>query len=305
MLTQSDRALVTLGRLLRARHYRFTTITPNSHGLVLQRPSPASPTLRDIFGWNRSFPASSLEPDIFSALRDADALSADGDEWRSKVRFSTLDDNLYVHSGYPTHEQDAVFFGPDTYRFARAIKAKMRPFKHCVEVGAGSGAGALTFLPYFTKLTLGDINPRALRYATINAAINALDRDRIEVVQSDLYAQVQGDIDLIIANPPYLADPTERTYRHGGSYLGTDLSVRIVKEGIERLQKGGLLLLYTGAPWVGGVDILQQQLNPILATSGCRYQYEELDPDVFGEELVSPAYHQVERLAVVLVTLER
>lgn len=35
-------------------------------------------------------------------------------------------------------------------------------------------------------------------------------------------------------------------YRDGGGSRGIDLSVRIVKEGIKKLNKGGLLILYTG-----------------------------------------------------------
>src|SRR5207248_934976 len=42
--------------------------------------------------------------------------------WRSLVRFSSLGDMLLVHSGFPTEAPDAVFFGPDTYRFCRALQ---------------------------------------------------------------------------------------------------------------------------------------------------------------------------------------
>jgi hypothetical protein len=34
-------------------------------------------------------------------------------------------------------------------------------------------------------------------------------------------------------------------------------------------------------------------------------RYEELDPDVFGDELDRPAYAAVERIAAVLVTARR
>ena len=40
---------------------------------------------------------------------------------RSKVRFSSLGGSLYVHSAFPTSAAEAVFFGPDTYRFAALI----------------------------------------------------------------------------------------------------------------------------------------------------------------------------------------
>ena len=52
-------------------------------------------------------------------------LRADGDGWRSALRVSSLGDQLYFHSAYPTCEPNAVFFGPDTYRFLRALQAEL------------------------------------------------------------------------------------------------------------------------------------------------------------------------------------
>ena len=63
------------------------------------------------------------------------------------VRFSTLDEQIFIHSAYPTDDADAVFFGPDTYRFAREVRrtigALRRERLRILDMGAGSGAGAL------------------------------------------------------------------------------------------------------------------------------------------------------------------
>src|SRR5947209_4318790 len=88
---------------------------------------------------------------------------------------------------------------------------------------------------------------------------------------------------LLLANPPYLADDAGRTYRDGGGALGTGLSVRIVREALDRLRPGGRLLLYTATPVIEGEHVLWPQLEPLLC--GLRHDYLELDPDVFGEEL--------------------
>jgi hypothetical protein len=37
----------------------------------------------------------------------------------------------------------------------------------------------------------------------------------------------------------------------------------------------------------------------MLAQTGRLYQYKEIDPDVFGEELEGAYYREVERIAVV------
>jgi methylase of polypeptide subunit release factors len=122
-------------------------------------------------------------------------------------------------------------------------------------------------------------------------------------VKSDVLRGVPGSFDLVIANPPYLNDPTERAYRHGGGSHGLDLSLRIVREAVERLDAGGTLLLYTGVAIVDGVDPLWAALEKDLQHCRARYRYDELDPDVFGSELQEPAYADVERIAAVLLQI--
>ncbi|HEY2733807.1 MAG TPA: hypothetical protein VGI70_07465, partial [Polyangiales bacterium] len=119
------RALFHLGRELRARDYQFITITPQTHQFVLDRSErfgrPAQ-DLRDVFGWNRPFERSIVAPALFELLQAAEAIERIGDQFRSRVRFSSLQGQLFVHSSFPTIEADAVFFGPDTYRFCRLLE---------------------------------------------------------------------------------------------------------------------------------------------------------------------------------------
>jgi hypothetical protein len=59
------------------------------------------------------------------------------------------------------------------------------------------------------------------------------------------------------------------------------------------------MLLYTGAAIVDGRDGLRDSLVEALPRFGCTLRYEEIDPDVFGEELEEPAYRDVERIAAI------
>jgi methylase of polypeptide subunit release factors len=133
----------------------------------------------------------------------------------------------------------------------------------------------------------------------VNVALAGLDPASIEIVKSDVLSGVEGAVDLVLANPPYLADPEARAYRDGGDDLGAALSVRIAGESLARLTPGGRLVLYTGTAIVGGRDTFLGGVRPLLEAAGAAYAYEELDPDVFGEELDRPAYAAVERIAVV------
>lgn len=301
-----DAARLEIGRWLQAQGYRYTTVTPETHRRVNARPMlQQAQDLRDVFGWNRPFAESLLPREIVELLRRAGALSHHGERLRSRLRYSTLDGLLFAHSGYPTLETDAVFFGPDTYRFAALIRRALatpgpRPPGRIVDVGCGSGAGgiiAASLLPDEVRLTLSDINPRALRHAATNAALAGV--ANAECVESDVLRSIEGPVDLVLANPPYLADPAGRQYRDGGDRHGCELSLRIVAESLARLVPGGRLVLYTGAPQVGGEDLFWRAAQPLLRQARARFEYTELDPDVFGEELDNPEYHAVERIAAV------
>ncbi len=311
-------ALVALGHWLRQRGYSFTTVTPTTHARVLARcPGALAHDVRGAFGWNLTFDATALQlpPSLVQALEGSGLLErAQGAGlWRSTVRFGTLGDLLLAHSSYPTLTADAVFFGPDTYRFAALIedvlaRTPLAPGARALDMGCGGGAGALVVaraagVP-LSDLLLADISARALAFAQANATLAGTAQARC--VQSDLFAQVDGQFDLVVSNPPYLNDSAGRTYRHGGGALGGALSERIAREALARLRPGGRLVLYTGSAIVDGHDALGEALHGVVAAhGGWPAQYRELDPDVFGEELQESAYAQAERIAAVALVVQR
>lgn len=316
--TESDlilgESLLALARWLEREGYRFTTVTPATHARVNARPgAQVARTLHDVFGWSRAFPAALLPDEALEWLRAGGLLrQADAGLLRSAVRFSSIDDTLFAHSAYPTTDEDAVFFGPDTYRFVQLVQQVLRDeplpaggriLEMCCGGGPGGIMAARANAGRQPRLALADINPRALQFAAANAAQAGL--DGVELAQGDLYAAVQGPFDLVVANPPYLVDRGQRTYRHGGGRWGEALSARIVREGVRTLAPGGRLVLYTGVAIVDGADPLLQDLQGFLDQRGWPWHYRELDPDVFGEELDEPAYADAQRIAAVALVVQR
>src|SRR5690606_932691 len=254
-----DDALVELGFALKTRGYRFTTVTPLTHARVnARRGNEWAASLEDVLGWSRPFRPEVIAPDILALMQKANMLVPHEEGWRSLLRASTLHDVLFFHSAYPTSDAHAVFFGPDTYRFVDAIKHGLEqaalPVQRAVDIGCGAGPGAVSIAhrhPAAEVLAI-DINDLALRLAAVNAVLAG--SDRVSPMHSNLLSQVEGSFDFIVANPPYLVDPAERAYRHGGGALGTGLSLQIIDAAIERLRPGGMLLLYTGVPIIDGQD---------------------------------------------------
>jgi methylase of polypeptide subunit release factors len=297
-------ALSRLLGYLQRRDYRHITVTPLTHTQVLvNRAGMSASTLRDLFGWNLPFDKQAFPAELIALLDESKLLEPADRQWRSKIRVSSIDDALFLHSGYPTVQEDAVFFGPDTYRFVRFTRqalaaTPMRRGARILDIGCGSGAGGLMLARQCedADLVLNDINPLALCYSAINAGGLGIDA---VLAEGNSLAAVPGEFDLIIANPPYLVDKEARTYRHGGDDLGRSLGLRMATEAAGRLAPGGRLLFYTGVAIVDGMDPLLAELVPALSNAGLDWRYEEIDPDVFGEELLQPAYKEVDRIAAV------
>lgn len=309
-LSEPDLALLQLGRRLQADGYRFVTPTPLTHERVNQRPgNERSKTLRDVFGWSRPFAPGLISADEQRQLQDAQVLEARDGLLYSRVRWSSLDGLLFAHSQFPTQANDAVFFGPDSYRFAQLIHTHLQQnftaVQRAVDIGCGAGVGAIVIARARreAQVLAVDINPQALRLCAVNAALAEV--ANVEVSRSDVLQDVVGDFDLIVANPPYMADPSERTYRHGGGTLGAGLSLRIVEQALPRLTPGGSLVLYTGVAMVDGRDPFLEALGQWRDSADFGWTYKELDPDVFGEELLTPGYQDVERIAVVALVVTR
>jgi methylase of polypeptide subunit release factors len=302
---------------LKAVGYRFVAPTPLTHARVIAR-RPLAQDVRDILGWSLPFRPDVADQHLLALLDAAGALeSAAGGAFKSKFRVASSDGDLFLHSAFPTTQHDAVFFGPDSYRFAAFVRAELPglgPRRRAVDIGAGSGVGAVAAArslglgdgvePPPRTIVLTDINPAALELAQANLAAAAPLAAEIEYLVSDGLDDVAFTPDLIIANPPYIADPAHRAYRDGGGMHGGEASLAWARAAAQRLQRGGAFLLYTGSAIVDGRDELKQAL--LSALSGFDVNYREIDPDVFGEELEREDYADVERIAVVgLVATKR
>jgi two-component system OmpR family response regulator len=107
-----------------------------------------------------------------------------------------LDSHIFLHLSFPTDEPNAVFFGPDTYRFADAVNdalgRRSRPIRQAVGIGCGSGAvGILVALAYpEARVSLTDINVATLAMAGVNA--RAAGATNTVCMESDVFQHAAG-----------------------------------------------------------------------------------------------------------------
>ncbi|HEY1044395.1 MAG TPA: class I SAM-dependent methyltransferase [Telluria sp.] len=304
--------LARLGEALRATRYRFVTPT----NATVRRVNARAPDARardavDIFGWGRPMDgAQDAEATPWLArVIEAGMARQEGGRWRTALRAATLGPHLLFHTSGPGAADDAVFFGPDSYRFVHALRCELAAHpvdcKRALDLGCGAGAGALTLAALYpgAAVTATDINDKALRLAGLNAALAGL--PNVSCRRSDLFADAGEGYDLIVANPPFIADPKGRTYRDGGDADGMGICRRIVDGALERLAPGGALMLYTGVAITRGHDPLREHVQQHPGAGGATLTYSELDPDIFGELLATDAYRGADRIAAVWLVLRK
>lgn len=94
---------------------------------------------------------------------------------------------------------------PDTETLVAAALEK--PFNNVLDLGTGSGAIVLSLLAERPQ-SMGvatDISAKALDTARRNAGRIGV-ADRVQFKESDWFENVSGQFDLVVSNPPYIAD---------------------------------------------------------------------------------------------------
>ena len=147
-----------------------------------------------------------------------------------------------------------------------------------------------------------DINPLALQFARVNATQAGVP---LQAALGLTLEPVSERFDLILANPPYMADDGERAYRDGGDLIGARRSLDWAVDAARRLAPAGRMILYTVSAIVGGIDGLKTALEGTLPPLGCALDYREIDVDIFGEELETEPYREVERIAAVGIVIRK
>jgi ribosomal protein L3 glutamine methyltransferase len=135
-------------------------------------------------------------------------------------------------------------------------QAPRRILDLCTGGGCIGIACALAFPE--AEVVLSDISADALDVARINVGKHGL-QDRVSLVQSDLFENIDGTFDLIVSNPPYVGvdeyrELPDEYLREPELGLVTDkdgigIPLRILERAAQFLNPEGLLFLETGATW--------------------------------------------------------
>lgn len=147
---------------------------------------------------------------------------------------------------------------PETELVVEAALERLPPQSaaRAVDVGTGSGCIAVTLALERPRVEVvaTDLSPEALAVALANAqALNA----RVDFLETDLLAGLEGGFDLAVSNPPYVAEaefaglqPEVRDHEPRAALvagpLGTEVYARLIPQAQTALRPGGWLVLELG-----------------------------------------------------------
>ncbi len=176
-----------------------------------------------------------LGDDLVGFLAEMAAIVVRDGRWVSIVSISWVSHCMIVADAraynaiWPGDPPDDYVMPPgyDTHGLIRV--APRTPRRRTLDLCCGSGVQALIAASYSDEVVGVDINPRALRFARFNAALNRV--DRATFVAGDTYAPVAGErFDAILSNPPFVPWPDDDAgllFRGGGA-RGDDVLERIL-----------------------------------------------------------------------------
>ena len=172
-------------------------------------------------------------------------------------------------------EPEVLIPRPETEILVEAAIDELSPLdspRFC-EIGVGSGCVSVSMLVNLPNATaIGvDVSRSALAVAERNATTHKV-KDRIDLIESDLFTNVAGRFDLIVSNPPYI--PAEdidtlqievRDYEPlmalSGGPGGLDIVKRLIGDAPTYLNVGGSLMIEIG---IGQSEDVAAMFDPLL-----------------------------------------
>ena len=183
------------------------------------------------------------------------------------------------HLGLELRVPEDVFPPAGDGSFHRLIRDEVRPSDRVLDMGTGSGIGALLAASRSSDVVAVDINPKAVAAAAANAVRNGV-ADRIRFLESDVFAAVDGRFDLILFDPPFRWFKARDLLELGTADENYRALTTFMTNAVSYLRPGGRILLHFGTS--GDID----------------YLYQLIDTAAFKKEVLATEELTRERLSV-------
>ncbi len=163
-----------------------------------------------------------------------------GDRVAPRARILPIGKVLLASDGFSRDGDDPADYVATYTPTARVLDSLTpRPrVDRAVDVGTGSGIHALLAAQHARHVIATDVNPRAIAYTELNAALNGL--RNVECRQGSLFEPVAGEtFDLITCNAPYVVSPERRWVYRDSEFSEDEVSERVIRAAADHLTEGG------------------------------------------------------------------
>ncbi|MGV2392489.1 UNVERIFIED_CONTAM: HemK family protein methyltransferase [Campylobacter lari] len=115
------------------------------------------------------------------------------------VEYANIRINLDHKVLIPRYEtEELIYLIKDNY-----LKDNMKVLDLCC--GSGFIGLALKKANSTIELTMSDIDPEAIKQTSKNLVFNFKNSDKVKIIQSDCFNEINEKFDIIVSNPPYIA----------------------------------------------------------------------------------------------------
>ena len=216
-----------------------------------------------------TMPRSAVDGEIVEALLALGLVSADGGNVRPRARILPVDDLLLAFDGFARGADDPIgYVAPftPTASWLASLTPRRRGVS-ALDVGTGNGVHALLAARHHEHVIATDVNPRALAFTEINAALNGI--TNVETRLGSLFEPVAGErFDLITCNAPYVVSPESRWQYRDGGLPADEFSRHVVESAARSLADDGYASVLVS--WVASAeDEPDERLDEWLDGSGC------------------------------------
>jgi SAM-dependent methyltransferase len=266
-----------------------TSACPALHRFVLEKRDPHLNYLFRVMFLNERTTRPELQqqfPDpLIDRLVETKALDEANGSFRFTLSFAPFKhliiarDAFHIYRRDSSHHfKDRVWLGPDSTLLAHFLHSFLsgQRFKKVLEIGVGTGIQILIAAQHADRAVGVDINKRAIAFAEINAQMNRV--RNVEFIPSNLFENVHGKFDLILANPWYCDLKSGGLEEIPGILDGLD----------DHLRDNGLLIMLTDSYVKAGRDIVLEKVKGFLQE---RRDYD-LEARVIGYNIDRGRYQQ-------------
>ena len=259
---------------------------PGLHRGLMRRRRPAAVGLHRLLTAGETRPAGEVEellgPTLLHDLQELGALSDTGRAdtvrgIRSEILVVPYRGRIYLSDALRNSgAADFCYLGRASFAATdlaldELFRLPADPSRRVLDLGCGPAVAGLALSDSAAEVVVSDIAPRAVRFARLNALLNAI--DNAVAVVSDICSEIEGSFDLVLTHPPGGwtdgAAGSAVVAAAGGQDYGLELPQRMIRAALERTRPGGTVYAVIFAPVLGdrpyAVDVLRRICDDLPA----------------------------------------